>query len=45
MKGQNWTPIYMAIILAIAAVILFAVIKPMFQSASDYASTLGALLF
>jgi len=44
-KGQNWTPMYLAIIVAIAAILLFAIIKPMFQSAAGYsASQLGALL-
>ncbi len=44
-RGQNWTPIYLAIIAAIAAVLLFAIIKPMFQSASAYsASQLSAII-
>ena len=44
-KGQSWTPMYLAVIAAIAAILLFAIIKPMFQSASDYSvSQLGALI-
>ena len=44
-RGQNWTPIYLAVIVAIAAILLFAIIKPMFQSANAYsASQLGALI-
>lgn len=44
-KGQNWTPIYLAVIAAIAGILLFAIIKPMFQSANDYSiSQLGMLL-
>ena len=45
-RGQNWTPIYLAVIIAIAAILLFAIIKPMFQDAAVYAeSQLGMLLF
>ncbi|MFC2174412.1 hypothetical protein ACFLQ2_00895 [archaeon] len=29
----NWTPIYLLILAAIAAILLISVIKPMFQSA------------
>ena len=35
-KGVSWTPIYMLVILTIAAILIFAIIKPMFQSAADY---------
>lgn len=45
MKGQNWTPIYMAVIIVIAVILIFAVIKPMFQSAGQYAQTALPLLF
>lgn len=30
----NWTPIYLLILAAIAAILLISVIKPMFQSAA-----------
>ena len=36
-KGQSWTPIYLMIIIAIAAILIFAIIKPMFQEAALYA--------
>ncbi|MEM0372789.1 MAG: hypothetical protein QXO69_03070 [archaeon] len=45
MKGQNWTPIYIAVIVAIAVILLFAVIKPMFQSAGQYVQTTLPLVF
>lgn len=43
-KGQNWTPIYLLVIIVIAIVLILAVIKPMFQSAAEYASV-AFLLF
>jgi len=43
-KAQSWTPIYIAIILAIAAILLFAIVKPMFQQAAQYAETTVPLL-
>jgi len=39
MRGQNWTPIYMLIIIAIAAILIFTIIKPMFQQAAVTAQT------
>ena len=45
MKGQNWTPIYMAVIVVIAVILLFAIIKPMFQSAGQYVTSTLPLLF
>jgi hypothetical protein len=47
MKAQmSWTPIYLVIILAIAVILITAVVKPMFQSAGDYAVTgLGLIPF
>lgn len=33
----SWTPIYLMVIVAIAAILLFAVIKPMFASGAQYA--------
>ncbi len=34
-KGDvNWTPIYLLILAAIAIILIFSVIKPMFQSAA-----------
>lgn len=45
-KGQNWTPIYIAVIIAIAAILIMSVIKPMFQaSASTAIENIGFLLF
>jgi len=40
MKGQGtqWTPIYMLIVIAIAAVLLVTFIKPLFQVAAAQAS-------
>ncbi len=35
-RGMEWTPIYLMIILAIAAVLILAIIKPMFQNAAQY---------
>jgi hypothetical protein len=34
----NWTPIYLLILAAIAAILLISVIKPLFQSALSTAS-------
>ncbi len=36
MRGMEWTPIYMLIIMAIAAILIFAIAKPMFQQAAQY---------
>ncbi len=44
-KGMEWTPIYLLVILAIAAILLFAIIKPMFQNAADFAQTAPFLFF
>ncbi len=33
----GWTPIYLMIIIAIAVILLFAIIKPMFQEGARYA--------
>ncbi|MFH0986423.1 MAG: hypothetical protein V1911_00070 [Candidatus Micrarchaeota archaeon] len=43
-RGQSWSVIYIAVIIAIAVVLLLAIIKPMFQSAGQYASTAALLL-
>jgi hypothetical protein len=45
MKGFEWTPIYLVVILAIAAILMFAIIKPMFQQAAQYATTVPFLFF
>ncbi len=37
--GMSWTPIYLAIVIAIAVILLFAVVKPMFQGGAQYAET------
>jgi Tfp pilus assembly protein FimT len=44
-RGMEWTPIYMLVIIAIAAILLFAIAKPMFQSAAEYAKTSVSFLF
>ena len=44
MRAQNWTPIYLLVIIIIAIVLILAVIKPMFQSAAEYAAS-AFLLF
>jgi len=45
-KGMEWTPIYLLVIVAIAAIILFAIVKPMFQNAAQFAqSNIPFLLF
>lgn len=45
-RGMEWTPIYLLIILAIAAVLILAIIKPMFQNAAQYAqNVLPSLIF
>lgn len=36
-RGMEWTPIYLVIILAIAAILILTIIKPMFQEAAEYA--------
>ena len=43
MKRGDWTPIYMLLVVIIAAVLFVALIKPTFQSAATTASqNLGA---
>ncbi|MEM4255339.1 MAG: hypothetical protein QXR53_03350 [Candidatus Norongarragalinales archaeon] len=37
-KGQNWTPIYMIIVIAIAVILLVTFVKPLFNQASGTAS-------
>ncbi len=45
-RGQNWTPIYLVIIIAIAVILLFTIVKPMFTQAGQYVqSTLPSVLF
>ena len=44
-RGMEWTPIYLVIIIAIAAILLFAIAKPMFQQAAQYAQTAPFLVF
>jgi len=44
-KGMEWTPIYMLVIIAIAAILLFAIAKPMFQNAAQYAQSNVPFLF
>lgn len=44
-KGAEWTTIYLLIVIAIAAVLILAIIKPMFQQAAQYAQTIPFLLF
>ncbi|MBI4214926.1 hypothetical protein HY546_02935 [archaeon] len=43
-RGSAWTPIYMVVIIAIAAVLILTVIKPMFQSAAGVAGQLAQFL-
>ncbi|MBI1973994.1 hypothetical protein HYS54_04225 [Candidatus Micrarchaeota archaeon] len=43
-RGSTWTPIYMVVIIAIAAVLILSVIKPMFQSASGVAAQLAQFI-
>ena len=38
-RGQNWTPIYLVIIIVIAVILLFTIIKPMFSQAGQYAQS------
>ena len=33
-KGQNWTPIYMLVVLIIAAILIMTLIKPLFRRAA-----------
>ncbi len=33
-KGQGWTPIYLLIVMIIAAVLIITLIKPMFRQAA-----------
>jgi len=42
---MEWTSIYLLIIVAIAAIILFAIAKPMFQNAAEFAKTAPFLFF
>lgn len=45
-RGMEWTPIYLLVIVAIATIILFAIVKPMFQNAAQFAqSNIPFLLF
>ncbi len=44
-RAVSWTPIYLAIVLVIAAILIYTIAKPMFQSAATYAQQLGFLLF
>lgn len=37
-KAQNWTPIYMIIVIAIAVILLVTFVKPLFNQASGAAS-------
>ncbi len=37
-KGQNWTPIYMLIVIIIAVILLVTFVKPLFNQASETAS-------
>lgn len=43
-KGEmSWTPIYLVIVLVIAAILIYTIIKPMFQDAAQYAQQIGFL--
>jgi hypothetical protein len=44
-RGMEWTPIYMLVIMVIAAILLFAIAKPMFQNAAQYAQSNIPFLF
>ena len=45
-KGEmSWTPIYLMIVLVIAAILIFTIAKPMFQNAAQYAQQAGFLFF
>jgi Tfp pilus assembly protein FimT len=44
-RGMEWTPIYLLVIIAIAAILLFAIAKPMFQQAAQYAQANAPFLF
>lgn len=37
-RGADWSPVYMIIVVIIAAVLVFTLIKPIFQGASSTAS-------
>ena len=41
---MEFTPIYMAVVMAIAAILLFAIVKPMFQSSVDYSAITTMIL-
>jgi len=34
---MSWTPIYMLVVVAIALILIFAIIKPMFREGARYA--------
>ena len=38
-KGSEWTPIYMLIVMVIAAILIFTLVKPILRQASDTASS------
>ena len=43
MKRGDWTPIYMLIVVIIAAILIITLVKPLFRGAADAASqNLGA---
>jgi len=44
-RGMEWTPIYLLVIIAIAAILIFAIAKPMFQQAAQYAQAATPFLF
>ena len=44
-RGMEWTPIYMLVIFVIAAILLFAIAKPMFQNAAEFAKSASFLFF
>ncbi|MBS3070056.1 hypothetical protein J4220_00940 [Candidatus Micrarchaeota archaeon] len=37
-RAQNWTPIYMLIVIIIAVILLVTFVKPLFNQASETAS-------
>ena len=38
LKSQNWTPIYMLIVIIIAVILLVTFVKPLFNQAGETAS-------
>lgn len=43
MKRGDWTPIYMLIVVIIAAIVILAIVKPLFRGAAETAGqNLGA---